>query len=111
MLSRQTQESDVHKFSKHPRTAFCVDDCNQLYICVFSGRNRYFQSCDYVQMVTIIKKYIPNVVSIMNGDGGASSVLAYFNKDNFFELSTPCISTGSVASRIRDLNAMVIIEI
>ncbi len=109
-LSIQTQESPIHNFSKHPRTAFCITKQGELAICVFSGRLIASVGVDYEQMVQIIHQCLPDVKQILNGDGGASSVMAFYTTDFFIEVSVPCMSADNPVGKIRNLNAMFTIE-
>ncbi len=109
-LSCQTQESMIHEFSYHPRTAFCLSKTNQLSICVFSGRQGFAKSVNYEEMVNIIYEILPDTEIILNADGGASSALSYYDHRGLIEISYPCASLENSAGILRNLTAIMKIE-
>lgn len=102
-LSRQTQESTLHKIVKHPRTAIGIADNGDLLILVFSGRTRLSTGANYVEMCRIARTLYPDIHSLMNADGGGSAVLGLVCQGNFMELSYPSTSTGSTVGMARPI--------
>ena len=103
-LSRQTQESALHKLVKHPRTAIGTTTDNALVVLVFSGRTQFSSGADYKEMCLIARKLIPNIQNLMNVDGGGSAVLGMAENGTFTELSLPSTSTGSTVGMARPIH-------
>lgn len=103
-LSRQTQESALHKLVKHPRTAIGTTTDNELVVLVFSGRTRFSSGADYKEMCLIARKLIPNIQNLMNVDGGGSAVFGMAENGTFTELSLPSTSTGSTVGMARPIH-------
>ncbi len=106
-LSRQTQESALHVLAKHPRTAIGVAKNGDLFVLVFSGRTKLSAGADYQEMCHIAKTLIPDAESMMNVDGGGSSVLGLAIDGEFMELSYPATSIGSCAGMVRRVNTVL----
>lgn len=106
-LSRQTQESEIHRLSKHPRTAVGVTDRGELFVLVFSGRTALSAGADYGQMSRIAGQLVPNVRHMMNVDGGGSAVFGMAVGKAFVELSYPATSYSSPAGMVRQINTML----
>ena len=110
-LSRQTQESALHVLVKHPRTAIGMAKNGDLFVLVFSGRTRMSTGADYQEMCHIAKTLIPDVESMMNVDGGGSSVLGMTIDGHFMELSYPATSMSSCAGMVRKVNTVLCLEV
>ena len=110
-LSRQTQESALHVLVKHPRTAIGIAKNGDLFVLVFSGRTRMSTGADYQEMCHIAKALIPDVESMMNVDGGGSSVLGMAIDGHFMELSYPATSMSSCAGMVRKVNTVLCLEV
>lgn len=106
-LSRQTQESEIHRLSKHPRTAVGVTDQGELFVLVFSGRTALSVGADYAQMGRIARTLVPNVRHMMNVDGGGSAVFGMAVGKVFVELSYPATSYTSPAGMVRQINTLL----
>lgn len=105
-LSRQTQESVLHKLVKHPRTAIGTAKNGDLVILVYSGRTLRSTGADYREMITIARALYPDLENLMNVDGGGSAVLGVVSGGSFMELSYPATSTGSCAGMVRPINTL-----
>ena len=110
-LSRQTQESAVHKPAKHPRTAVGTTKTGELVILTFSGRSSYSCGADYSEMCEIAKKLLPDIECMMNVDGGASSVLGLVYHGAFLELNVPSTSTESMLGMVRPINTVLYVPL
>ena len=110
-LSRQTQESEVHKPAKHPRTAVGTTKTGELVILTFSGRSSYSCGADYSEMCEIAKKLFPDIECMMNVDGGASSVLGLVHQGAFLELNVPSTSTQSTLGMVRPINTVLYVPL
>lgn len=106
-LSRQTQESEVQKLEKHPRTAIGLTSSGELLLLVFSGRLRISTGADYFEMCRIAKKLFPNVRYLMNADGGGSSLLGMSLGNTFMELSYPAPSLDSCPGMARPIHTVL----
>ena len=109
-LSRQTQETEVHKMARHPRTAVGTTKNGDFFVLVFSGRTLLSAGADYGHMCAIAKKLFPDVQSMMNVDGGGSSMLGASIGGSFMELSYPATSMGSCAGMVRQINTVLCLE-
>ncbi|GLC81148.1 phosphodiester glycosidase family protein [Lacrimispora brassicae] len=109
-LSIQTQESPIHQLEKHPRTAVGVTERGRFFVMVFSGRSSLSAGADYREMSRIARHLIPDVVEMMNVDGGGSSVLGAVFDGNFMELSYPATSYSSCAGMVRQINTMLVLS-
>ncbi|MBR4864383.1 MAG: phosphodiester glycosidase family protein [Oscillospiraceae bacterium] len=105
-LSRQTQESALHKLAKHPRTAIGTAANGDLLILVYSGRSSRSSGADYREMIHIARSLYPDVRNLMNVDGGGSAMLGLVHKGAFMELSYPATSMGSCAGQVRPINTI-----
>ncbi len=105
-LSRQTQESALHKLAKHPRTAIGTAENGDLLVLVFSGRSSRSTGADYKEMVDIARHLYPDVRNLMNVDGGGSAVLGLVYNGAFMELSCPATSQGSCVGMVRPINTI-----
>lgn len=108
-LSRQTQESALHKMVKHPRTAIGAAENGDLLIFVFSGRTRMTTGADYAEMCTIARALHPDVRHLMNADGGGSAMLGLVCRGRFMELSFPSTSSASCAGMVRPIQTVFFI--
>jgi len=108
-LSRQTQESALHKLVKHPRTAIGTTENGDLIVLVFSGRTKRSTGADYREMCAITKAFYPDVKNLMNVDGGGSAMLGLVCRGSFMELSCPSTSTGSCAGMVRPIRTVLYI--
>jgi hypothetical protein len=109
-LSMQTQESEIHKLTCHPRTALGLTRDGKLFVLVFSGRTVLSQGVDYHEMCTLANKMIPNIKHMINVDGGASSVLGAVIRRSFVELSYPAASDSTCAGMSRKINTIFCME-
>lgn len=109
-LSRQTQETEIHRLAKHPRTAIGMTENGDLFVLVFSGRTLLSTGADYREMCRIAGKLFPDVRYMMNADGGGSSVLGLAVNGYFMELSYPATSFGSCAGMVRPVNTVLCLE-
>ena len=105
-LSRQTQESALHKLAKHPRTAIGTAENGDLLILVYSGRSNRSTGADYREMIRIARSLYPDVRNLMNVDGGGSAMLGLVHKGAFMELSHPATSMGSCSGQVRPINTI-----
>ena len=105
-LSRQTQESALHKLAKHPRTAIGTAKNGDLIILVYSGRTVRSSGADYVDMLRIARQLYPDIHNLMNVDGGGSAVLGMSCDGAFMELSLPATSQGSCVGMVRPINTL-----
>lgn len=105
-LSRQTQESALHKLAKHPRTAIGTTKTGELVILVYSGRTHLSSGADYREMIHIARSLYPDIQSLMNVDGGGSAVLGLACDGSFLELSVPATSSGSCAGMVRPIHTI-----
>lgn len=110
-LSRQTQESALHKMAKHPRTAIGTTANGELVILVFSGRTRLSAGADYVEMCAIARKLFPDIRNLMNVDGGGSAMLGMVQNGSFMELSCPASSPDNCVGMVRPINTVLYLEI
>ncbi len=110
-LSMQTQETDIQNLSKHPRTAIGLDKKGDLFILVFSGRTNISCGADYLQMIEIAYKIIPDIQCMINVDGGASSVLAMVKNGEVMELSYPAASNQTCVGVMRNIKTIFNIEL
>ncbi len=106
-LSRQTQESEIHRPSRHPRTAVGVTEAGELFVLVFSGRTSLSRGADYGEMSRIARKLVPGVLHMMNVDGGGSAVFGMAENRVFMELSCPATSYSSPAGMVRQINTIL----
>lgn len=109
-LSMQTQESEIHKIEKHPRTAIGLTKDQKFFILVCSGRSMRSVGADYFDLIDISKKLFGNVEYLMNIDGGASSFLAFTTKKEIFELNDIAYSNNSCAGVVRPVNSIMMID-
>lgn len=110
-LSRQTQESALHKLVKHPRTAIGTTADGDMVILVYSGRTRRSTGADYREMCEIARNLFPDIKCLMNVDGGGSAVLGMVVNGSFMELSCPSTSTDSCVGMTRPVNTVLYIPI
>ena len=110
-LSRQTQESALHKLAKHPRTAMGTTENGDLVILVYSGRTKMSVGADYREMIAIARTLYPDIQDLMNVDGGGSAVLGVSHRGSFMELSYPATSSGSTAGMVRPIHTLFYIPI
>ncbi|MBE6576269.1 MAG: phosphodiester glycosidase family protein [Ruminococcaceae bacterium] len=108
-LSRQTQESALHKMVKHPRTAIGAAENGDLLILVFSGRTAMTTGADYGEMCAIARALHPDVRHLMNADGGGSAMLGLVCRGRFLELSFPSTSSASCAGMVRPIQTVLFI--
>lgn len=105
-LSRQTQESALHKLAKHPRTAIGTTQKGDLVVLVFSGRSSRSTGADYLEMIKLARLLYPDLRNLMNVDGGGSAVLGMVHDGSFMELSCPATSQGSCVGMVRPINTI-----
>lgn len=110
-LSRQTQEAEIHRMVKHPRTAIGLTKGGSLVILVYSGRITLSSGADYGEMITIARKLFPDIQSLMNVDGGGSAMLGMSIGKSFMELSYPAISLDSCAGMVRPINTTLCLKL
>ncbi len=110
-LSRQTQETEVEKPARHPRTAVGICGNGDLVIMVFSGRSLISGGADYSQMCTAARTVFRDIRDLMNVDGGGSSLLGISSDGVFMELSLPATSATNVAGMGRTVNTALDIRI
>ena len=108
-LSRQTQESDLHTLSKHPRTAIGQTDNGDMVLLVFSGRSRLSAGADYIEMCRIARTIYPDIRQLMNVDGGASAVLCMVHDGTVVEMNAPSTSSVSCAGMARPIKTLLYI--
>ena len=105
-LSRQSQESPLHKSVKAPRTAIGTTENDELVILVFSGRSERSSGANYEEMIHIAKTMYPDIKNLINGDGGSSAVLGMAYDESFMELSVPATSTGGCIGMVRPVHTL-----
>jgi len=108
-LSRQTQESDLHTLSRHPRTAIGCTENGDMVLMVFSGRTRLSVGADYIEMCRIARTLFPDISNLMNVDGGASAVLCMVQDGTVTELNCPSTSGQSCAGMARPIKTLLYI--
>lgn len=109
-LSRQTQESEIHKPARHPRTAVGVTEDGALFVLVYNGRTKLSRGADYAEMSKIARALVPGVRHMLNGDGGGSAMLGLAVDGVFMELSYPATSYSSPAGMARQINTILCIK-
>ncbi len=109
-LSRQTQESEIQKLVKHPRTAIGIAKNGDLVILVYSGRSRLSVGADYNEMCQIARKLFPDIWCMMNVDGGGSAMLGMAIGNSFIELSYPATSLDNCAAMVRPINTILCLK-
>lgn len=109
-LSCQTQESQVHKMARHPRTAIGVTKSGKLVVLVYSGRTRLSVGADYEEMCKICRQLFPDIWYLMNVDGGGSAVLGISIGGSFMELSYPALSLESTVGMIRPISTILCLK-
>ncbi len=109
-LSRQTQEAEIHRMVKHPRTAIGLTGDGSLVILVYSGRIPISSGADYREMAAIARTLFPNIRDLMNVDGGGSAMLGMAIDGNFMELSYPALSLDSCAGMVRPIHTVLCIR-
>lgn len=109
-LSRQTQEAEVHKMVKHPRTAIGLTRSGDLVILIFSGRTFLSAGADYDEMCQIARKLFPDIWYMMNVDGGGSAMIGIAIGSSFMELSYPAVSLDSCAGMVRPINTVLCLK-
>lgn len=110
LLSRQTQESQIQKMEKHPRTGIGVTKEGDLVILVYSGRTKLSAGADYTEMIRIARKLYPDIWNLMNVDGGGSAMLGIAMGQDFMELSYPAVSVDSCVGMARPVHTILEIE-
>ncbi|MBR5230809.1 MAG: phosphodiester glycosidase family protein [Clostridia bacterium] len=108
-LSRQTQESDLHTLSRHPRTAIGCTKGGDMVLIVYSGRTRLSAGADYVEMCRIARQLCPDIHNLMNVDGGASAVMCIVKDGTVTELNCPSTSGQSCAGMARPIKTLLYI--
>ena len=109
-LSRQTQESEIQKLVKHPRTAIGITKTGDLVIVVYSGRSKLSVGADYNEMCQIARKLFSDIWCMMNVDGGGSAMLGMAIGNSFMELSYPATSLDSCAGMSRPINTILCLK-
>jgi len=109
-LSMQTQETQVQNWVRGPRSVIGVDQENNPFIAVFSGRTIESVGARFDEMNTILKATIPGIKDAINMDGGASACLGMIYKGEFFELSLPCCTTYTTTGMARPVNSFLLLE-
>ena len=110
-LSMQTQESALHEMVKHPRTALGLTADGAFVVIVYSGRTSRSVGADYKEMIHIARQLYPNIVHLMNVDGGGSAVLGLVADGSFLELSFPSPSSGNVTGMARPVHTALYIPL
>jgi len=109
-LSKRTQETQLQKWERGPRTVIGTTKDQRFFVATFSGRTRLSCGANFAEVVEVLKKEIKNLNWVMNLDGGASSCLALIYKKEFFELNYPAVSNCSSAGMARPVNSMLFIK-
>ncbi|MCT4688864.1 phosphodiester glycosidase family protein [Vallitalea sp.] len=110
-LSMQTQESEIHKIEKHPRTVIGVTSNNKFFIMVCSGRSKKSAGANYYELIKTAKDIFGDIEYLMNIDGGGSSFLAYITQNELFELNDIAHSNNTCAGVIRPVNSIMTIDL
>ncbi|WP_157950160.1 phosphodiester glycosidase family protein [Vallitalea okinawensis] len=110
-LSKQTQESSIHKMERHPRTGIGLTMDDRLFILVYSGRTKTSLGVNYDEMAKIAMKEIGSIKFMMNLDGGASALLGMVLDKELMELSYPAASNNTCTGMARQLNSMLVIQV
>lgn len=105
-LSRQSQESALHKSVKAPRTAIGTTENDELVILVFSGRSDRSSGANYEEMIHIARTLYPDIRNLINADGGSSAVLGMVCEESFMELSIPATSAGGTVGMVRPIHTL-----
>lgn len=109
--SKQTQDSEIHKMERHPRTAIGMTTKGEVFSIVFSGRTKESVGADYADMIEIAYDLYGELEFLMNLDGGASSLLGYVENGELIELNDIAYSNDSCAGSVRKLNSILIFEL
>lgn len=110
-LSKQTQESSIHKMERHPRTGIGLTMDDRLFILVYSGRTKTSLGVNYDEMAKIAMKEVGSIKFMMNLDGGASALLGMVLDKELMELSYPAASNNTCTGMARQLNSMLVIQV
>ena len=109
-LSVQTQESKTHdEVERHPRTVLGLTKAGELFVLVFSGRSRISRGVTYREVCGLARRYIGEIESMINLDGGASSFLGVCGNGVFAELSYPACTDSTCTGQVRNVNSLLII--
>ena len=110
-LSAQSQESDLIRRMKHPRTATGVTEDSRLVILVFSGRSNVSEGADYLEMLEAARLLVPDLKALINWDGGGSSVLGLIEGEASTETNPCAPSDDSLAGMARPISSSILVEI
>lgn len=108
-LSMQTQETQVQRWVRGPRTVIGLTKDEKFFIMVFDGRSKESVGARFDEIVIILEKEIGNLKWAMNLDGGSSSCFGLIHEKKFFELSTPSVSKYTSKGLVRPVNSFVLI--
>jgi len=107
-LSMQTQETQVQKWVRGPRSVMGTDKNGAIFAVTFSGRTRESKGVRFDEIVNILENEIGDIKDMVNLDGGASSCLGMVYKDELFELNYPSMTMYNSAGMIRPLNSLLL---
>ena len=110
-LSAQSQESDLVRPMKHPRTATGVTKDGRLVLLVFSGRSKVSEGADYPEMLEAARLLVPDLKALINWDGGGSSVLGLIEDEAFTEINPCAPSDDSLAGMVRPIASSILVRI
>ena len=108
-LSMQTQETQVQKWVRGPRTVIGLTKDDEFFVMVFDGRSKESAGARFDEIVIILEKEFGNLKWVMNLDGGSSSCLGLIYNGKFFELSTPSVSKYTSKGLVRPVNSFVLV--
>ena len=108
-LSMQTQETQVQKWVRGPRTVIGLTKHDEFFVMVFDGRSKESAGARFDEIVIILEKEFGNLKWVMNLDGGSSSCLGLVYNGKFFELSTPSVSKYTSKGLVRPVNSFVLV--
>ncbi len=109
-LSRQTQETALDVPDRHPRTFLTQKADGTISVYVISGRSRISEGADFSQILKIVGKLEPDAVTIINMDGGSSSVLAAVFDTVLCELNLTAPSPDTPAGMIRNIETVFVLR-
>jgi len=108
-LSMQTQETQVQKWIRGPRTVIGLTEDDRFFVMTFDGRSKESAGARFDEIVIILEKEFGNLKWAMNLDGGSSSCLGLVYTGKFFELSTPSVSKYTSKGLVRPVNSFVLV--
>ena len=110
ILSMQTQETQLQKEERNPRSVIGISEKNEIFLATFSGRTKESKGVYYSELIKILEIEIGKIKYLLNLDGGASTCMGLIHKNEFFELNYPAVAPDSSAGMVRAINSFLLIE-